>query len=145
MRAASGVSFRGDRARRTGQAVINSLPESKPFSIAGILGVLGLLTAGGAAIYAVVQTGTFGGVPQCDSSFTTDLAKGAFDGSLASRVLGLSILELENVQETSATDTERQCKATALLNNTTEHLAIFDIKKHGDEWIVTIRLPDLAG
>lgn len=108
-----------------------------------IVGVLSVLTMLGLIVYTVTQTGTFGGVPKCDSAFTVNIAKQAFAGAPVGKLTGLSIVELENIQETSASATGRECKGTALLNNATGHPAVFDIKQHGVEWFVSIRLPDL--
>ena len=107
-----------------------------------ILGVLGLLVVAGGAAYEANQTGTFGGVPRCNSSFTMDTAKRAFAGAPGGKLLGLAIIDLQDIQEISADETGRQCRGTALLNNTTEHPVVFDIKKHDDLWLVTIRLID---
>ena len=107
------------------------------FGASSVLIVIGLIA------YSVVQTGTLGGPPKCDSAFTLDTAKQAFAGAPIGKFTGLSIVELQQIQEISANATARQCRGTALLNNTTEHAALFDIKPLGDKWLVSIRLPDL--
>ena len=84
------------------------------------------------------------GMPKCTSSVAETDVQRAWENSPTRRVLGLSIVKLENPETVSETATQHECRALVTLNNTQQYPLSYKFKKdRGDQYLIEVRLEGL--
>jgi hypothetical protein len=87
--------------------------------------------------WSLSQTGTFGGLPRCDSTLAKSDVNRALANAPIGKVMGISIESFDVIRSDSANAKVVRCSADVTLNNATKHRAEFSFsaRDDGNYWV----------
>ena len=103
-----------------------------------VTGICSLILLYSTIAYDYQQRGVLRGPPLCGSSAVISSVKSVYSTWQAGKSSSLSIVDIKNVIELSASRSERACSAKVILNNTSEHDASIKVTQGGDDWLAHI-------
>jgi hypothetical protein len=118
-----------------GQPLAAKAPSKLQSRLIESVGVIGVLLVVVGYAYSSAEMGN-NGFPRCDSSTGRSGLSDAIANAPLGKVLGLSIVDLKDIQTTEDSSLGVSCVATAFLSNSSEKIVHYSFKKQNGQIMV---------